>query len=272
MRISYHTYEDYIECPYRFKLKHIDRVPPTVPVDEYHTMYGRLIGKFFEMYSNVWRFKTPYLFPEHIRERMNILFDGLIATHTINWRRGTRNKEEIIDQACTDAHTIMESPSLNYFLNSKSEVSMEVKLQSGHKITGRPDFIHQDAKSGTPLILDGKGSKKKGKYISDEQLYYYALLYYLTYNEIPQLGFFYYRYNEFIPIDFTENDLKDFRAKVSLSIKGMFGGEYPATAKNKVCQYCDYNNSCADWAEAKAARARGSKLDMVGDGVIEFGL
>ena len=120
MKISYHGWKSYRECPKKFLLKHVQKAPPTVPVNEYFTLYGRLVEKFFELFSNIWRFKTPYIFPEIIRERLQVLYNDILMASTVNWSapfvKYTQN--DIFEQAFTDVCTIMDSMQQNYFLST----------------------------------------------------------------------------------------------------------------------------------------------------------
>jgi CRISPR/Cas system-associated exonuclease Cas4 (RecB family) len=279
MRIDFHKWKDYKECPKKFFLKNIRKDPPTVPVNDYHRLYGRLIQKFFEMYCNIWRFKTPYLFPEIIRERMMILYDQLLQISTVNWNSFIckLSREDILEQAVKDAVKIMEGPSLNYFLNTKSEISIDVKLKEGHIIDGRLDFLHHlpPPNQDQVILFDGKGTDKIGKNIDNGQLFFYTLLYYFQFKGIPsQIGFFYFQLDTFVQIMITEEILNEFRAKISLDIKTITtDNNFIATPSARSCKYCPYAVGCMDCLKSKASRARKSKIEgLEGDGIIEFGL
>jgi len=278
MKLSYHSWKNYTECPKRFLLQNIQKRSPTVMVNDYHTLYGKLIQKFFELYSNIWKHKTPHLFPEHIREKLLPLYEAILNTTTVIWNGPgmTLSKSDIFDQACNDIGIIMESDSLNKFLNTKSEVSIKIDLKDSNTLEGRIDFIYNNSLSDMNVIIfDGKGTNKIGKNISQNQLYFYALLYYLHNKTMPtELGFFYFRHNTYIPVPFNFDILNEFRAKLSLDIKAISnGGEFKATPSAKSCKYCPYNNTCTEGLLSKAQRARPSKIkDLEGGGVIEFGL
>ena len=275
MKISYHGWKSYKECPKKFLLKHLQKAPPTVPVNEYFTLYGRLVEKFFELFSNIWRFKTPYIFPEIIRERLQVLYNDILMASTVNWSapfvKYTQN--DIFEQAFTDVCTIMDSMQQNYFLSTRSEVGISLKLKDETELRGRIDFVHSDPLCKDILIFDGKGTDTIGKNVSNDQVLFYALLYYFQYKVIPSgLGFFYYRFNTFIPVPISEHILNEFRARLSLDIKTITSDkEYKATPCAKSCKYCDYARTCLEGIESKGSRARKSKLDFQGDGFIEFG-
>jgi len=278
MRISYHVWKAYKECPKKFFLEYIKKASPTTTVNDYYKLYGVLTQKFFEMFCNIWRFKTPHMFPEVIHERMIPLWDNILKTSEVNWTAPfvSMNQQELFEKAWTDVCAIMESLSQNYFLNSRSEVTIELKLKDEHIINGRLDFIHTDYMAGnTVVIFDGKGTGKVGKNIDNNQLLFYALLYFFSTKVLPStLGFFYYQLNTFVPIFFNKEVLDEFRAKLSLDVKEMTSvSEYKTMPCAKSCRYCNYLVGCQEGMTAKAGRARKSKLpELVGDGIVEFGL
>jgi len=280
MKIDYHKWKEYKECPKKFFLKNIQEASPTIPTNDYPRLYGRLMQKFFEMYCNIWRFRTPYLFPEIIRERLKILYDQLLQTASINWDSFIckMSKDEIFEQAVKNTITIMESNSLNLFLGTKSEVSIDILLKDGNVIDGRLDFLHTcpPPNDDKVILFDGKGTNKFGKNIDNDQLFFYSLLYYFQFKKIPdEIGFFYFQLNTYIPVVLTETALNEFRARVSLDIKTIASDtDYLATPSAKACKYCSYALGCMECLKSKASRAKKSKItDLVeGDGVVEIGL
>lgn len=277
MNITYHSWFAYIECPKKFYKQYVKKDPPTVPVNEYFTLYGRLVEKFFELYSNTWCHKTLSLSPKTIKEKMIFIYNGILKSSIVNWSAPFCKlaKEDIFSQAHEDICTIMSSPNRNYFLNTRSEVSIELTLKDSHKIRGRLDFIHKDpSNTEKETIFDGKGTDKIGKNIREEQLLFYSLLYYFLFKKLPiELGFFYYRFNTFIPVPVDLGILNEFRAKLSLSVKEMIKtAEHMATPSAKACKYCKYIIGCLEGQKGKAIRAKPSKIkDLEGEGLVEFG-
>jgi CRISPR/Cas system-associated exonuclease Cas4 (RecB family) len=278
MRIDYHKWKEYKECPKKFYLKNIKMASPTITINDYPRLYGRLIQKFFEMYCNIWRYTTPYIFPDIIRERMRILYDQLLQTTTVNWNSPIcrLSQEEILERAVRDAITIMEAPTLNMFLGTKSEVTIEIQLKKGDVLNGRLDFLHRQPPPNDHqvVLFEGKGTEKMGK-ADNDQLLFYSLLYYFQFKKIPEeIGFFYFRFNTYMTGLLNENLLNEFRARVSLDIKTMTADEkFEATPSAKACKFCSYALGCMECLRSKASRARKSKMaDFAGDGVVEFGL
>jgi CRISPR/Cas system-associated exonuclease Cas4 (RecB family) len=274
MNISYNAWASYKECPKKHFLQYIKRARPTEPINDYHTLYGKLVGRYFEMYSNIWRFTTPYLFPDIIKERCEKMFNGILITSMVDWSAPgcSMGADQILEQACKDIYAVMDSPNLNLFLGTQAELAIEIKLNNGNSINGRMDFLHTNLDKSIQ-IFDGKGSKNKGKYIDVNQLYFYALLYLLHFKVMPvDLGFFYYRHNSYDPVPFNIEILNDFRARLSLDIKAIIEGKnQEPTPSAKACKFCKYLTGCPEGSKAKAGRAKASKLDIDGDGLVQFG-
>ena len=145
-------------------------------------------------------------------------------------------------------------------------------MKNNHKMTGRIDFIHKDAIGPDISVIDGKGSMKMGRNVDEKQLLFYALLYFFLNKKLPDhLGFFYYRFNTYVPVEFNEEKLQLFRATLSLDVKKMTSGEgYEATPSAKSCKYCDYLIGCEKGLAAKAKRSRKSKINIKGEGLVTF--
>jgi len=218
----------------------------------------------------------PYMPPEEIRFKLNTIYKGILETSAVDWTAPfiTESKDEIFEHAFNDTFAIMESMNQNYFLNTKAEVNITVSTKDAD-LTGRIDFVHKDAVSQVPMIIDGKGTTEIGKNVDSDQVLYYGLLYFFHYKVVPdQLGFFYYRFNMFKPIPISLNILNEFRAKLSLGVKQIVTStDFKASPGPKACKYCEYKTLCQEYMEDQAKRKKPSKLNF-GDheGVIEIGL
>jgi len=213
--------------------------------------------------------------PEMIRKKMKVLWDDLLRSTTVDWSssRVTQTQNEIFDVAVMDVCAIMDSPSQNHFLNTKSEVEILVKTKGGTEIGGRLDFIHYEPLDDNLVhIFDGKGTTKVGR-VDTNQLYFYALLYFFHYKRLPAgLGFFYYRFNLYKPLPIDLVRLNEFRAKVSLDVKAIStGSDFSATPGWKPCHFCEYQPTCQEYMAFRASRKKPSAIDLP-DGVTEFGL
>lgn len=276
MRLHYHSWRSYQDCPKQYFLKYRKKVQPTVPINDYFTLYGKLMEKFFINFSTHWKFETPYMTPNRIREKIEGLWEFLEYSSIIDWSApfAKLSAEDIIDQAFQDTCTIMDSHNQNYFLNTKSEVEIKATTKNGVELVGRLDFLYNHPLSNSVMIFDGKGTKHVGKYVSEDQLLFYALLYLFHYKRLPdELGFFYYRFNSMIPVDITSLKINHFRERLSSDIKKMLEtSDFPATPCYRSCKFCDYNNSCNDRSAWQASHRKPSQINVPDEpGVQEFG-
>lgn len=277
MKLSYHAWKDFKDCPKKYYLKYIKKQPTTITRNDAFNLYGKLVEKFFQYFCNIWRFTMPYMPPEEIRFKMAKIYKDLLKVSEVDWSAPfvQETEESLFESACSDVCAIMDSQNQNYFLNSKSEVSIEVATKLGYEITGRLDFIHFDPLSKEPKIFDGKGTTKIGKNIDKNQVIFYALLYFFHYKIVPsELGFFYYRFNTYVPVEINLEILNEFRAQMSLDIKRLVAEtDYKATPRPKACKYCDYRNICKECLEDQLSRKKPSKIELPdGEGIIEIGI
>ena len=276
MNISYSKLKIFKECPKHFYLEYIEKTPHLVPKNEYFTLYGRLVEKFFEMYCNTWRHKTSnYMPPEEIRMKMVPLYEGIVNNSVVLWSHPMckLGKEDIFENAYRDVCNIMDSSNINYFLNTESEITVKLKMKDSNEINGRLDFIfHKQPEKD--IVFDGKGSSKIGQFVNENQLFFYALLYFFKFKKLPtELGFFYYRFNTFVPVEFNKDILNTYRAQLSLDIKNITtASKFNATPSAQTCRFCPYSPKCLEHLKEKGKRAKASKLDLEGDGLIVFGL
>jgi len=273
MKLSYHSWRDYKDCPKKYFLKHIKKQESPVDKNDYFTLYGKIVEKFFQYFCNNWRFSMPYMPPEEIRFKLKKIYEEILTVSVVDWSAHfvTETPESLFEQAFKDVCAIMDSPNQNYFLSTKAEFSIEVSTKAGVDIIGRMDFLHHDALSKSPMIFDGKGTNKIGKNINNNQLYFYALLYYFHFKQIPEyIGFFYYRFNTYVPVDLNLDILNNFRAQISLDIKQLLeDNEFKPSPSPKSCKYCDYQSICRDCIEDRLKRKRPSKLEITeADGVL----
>jgi len=275
MNLHYHSWKDFKECPKKYFFKYRHKAPPTVPQNDYFKLYGKLMESFFRMFSNVWGHDSPHMDHETIRNKMAVLWDQLESSSIINWNAPfvKMRKEQIVEQACLDTFAIMDSSSKKYFFDTKSEKEIMVVTKDDTNITGRLDFIHTNTENDI-FIFDGKGAGKIGRNVSNEQLYFYALLYYLHEKKMPKhLGFFYYKFNVMMPVDLSIDVLNVFRVRLSEDIKKIQSlSDFVASPSHKSCHFCEYANTCSEHALWQSKHKKPSQIQDVGNGnVQEFG-
>lgn len=188
---------------------------------------------------------------------------------------------------------------------AKCEVELLGYLKKWLPIGGRADLIVRREDTGV-TILDGKNSKRykeKGKLITHtdpDQLRWYALCFFLSYNRMPdRLGFTYYRYPYGAPaldvngnpvldeagepvveqgvewVPFTRDDLKGLAERAVEARRGMDREKFPANPRPPYCRFCDYETCCPERQTQKAGNRHSKKSSEAFDGAtgfIELGL
>jgi len=264
MRITYSSWKSFKECPKKFYLQYVLKEPSEIPIDDYYKIYGNIVGKFFELFCNQWRFNDR-MSPDMINDKLKILYGDILKYSIVNWnsRFAKYSKEEIYEQAWKSVCAVMESETINYFLNAKAEVSINVTLANNHVITGRLDFIHKNPVIDGVVVIDGKGTDKVGKYVDKDQLLFYCLLYKFKHHLMPrETGFFYYRFNSYVKMPLSLDILNEFRARLSLDIKAMEKDNFAANPGYKACKFCPYHVTCKEYLEKKSKGARPSAIDI----------
>jgi CRISPR/Cas system-associated exonuclease Cas4 (RecB family) len=215
---------------------------------------------------------------DFIRSKLVILWEDLLKASVVDWNStiATLTSDQILDKAFDDIFAIMESPNQNYFLNTRSEVAFKIATKFDVNLTCRMDFIHTNPLDNTIMIFDGKGAKTVGKNVDKDQLYFYALLYYLHYKILPiAMGFFYYQHNKFVAVPVTMDLLNAFRERLSEGMKKINAGiEIDATPSWKACTYCEYRIGCTEYVKFQADHHREAlEISNTEDtGIVQFGL
>lgn len=158
------------------------------------------------------------------------------------------------------------------------DAAAEVKLDSdiaGHRIGGRADFIMTRIKPhGDRIILDGKGSRHRDKYVDPWQLKWYAMLWRERHSTLPDaLGFVFWRYEPNLAVDwvpYTPADLDELKETVITSANRIEVGKsaieaapkerrldvvrehFPAKPSRE-CSLCSYRPLCPEAMAYKSA-------------------
>ena len=275
MKLSFSKYDTYLKCPRKFKYE-LDGIKPPMEDSKYFALYGILIQRFFQEYSNVLINSTITITPELVRSVLKKQWDKILERNYVNWKDPwvKQTADEIFEEAFKD---ILENiKTFPLFNECKSEVNIEIKLKkSGDILNGRLDFIRK-CPDGSVEILDGKSTTHLDR-VDPEQLFFYALLYFLKHEKLPKrLGFLFYKYKTIQYIDFNSDILLKFKNKLAMAKEAIKKDKTfePVVKLSKTCAWCAYRITCKPYLEKKEANAKKrSKLhtDTEG-GIISLGL
>lgn len=265
-----------------------------VKSSEHHAVMGNVIqGVIEDMYnSELWRDAANL--KERLKTHLDKRFTLAINAAHIDWGRQDCPPQSEMYQICWDGICgYLKTMKHNRLLGpyARAEVELPAWVNKYTPVNGRADVIIRREDTGV-TILDGKNSKTKGKYTDPDQLRWYALCFWLGYNQLPdRLGFVYYRYPHGKPIlneegvetgetelgvdwvPFTMDDLKGIAQRAADARKGMDFHKFDPKPTPDVCKFCDFETVCdARKAAKRQQKQRKTTLEQVNnaDGLIEF--
>ena len=224
MYLSYTGYKAYTSCARMYWHQYVGKTKLDVPDNRVNALYGTVVGGLFAVFYNdrLWRAKDVEqrlldMVPAHFERAVaKESKDGAVRWKTEDPRANYESPEDLLKDVKS---TIPRGLSIirHYRLLGPDQSEAEVKLDhpvKGHIIGGRADFlIKRDAPYFDRLLLDGKGSKWRDRYVDVRQLKWYALLYRLKYGFLPdKIGFLFWRFEAEEALDwvpFTDADLSE---------------------------------------------------------------
>jgi len=255
------------------------------PRSEHHALMGIVIASAVEkIYNDEW-WRQPKELKSRLTDFIEEEFHLQIARSYINWNETSKSElKETCKSGVVGYLKIMKHNRLLGDLYSKAEVILKADVDGGIPIGGRPDVIINRSDSGL-LIIDGKNSKTPGRYVSKDQLRWYALIYYLINQSLADLAFAYFRYP---PDNPPESHLKKKRPsewtglvyvpvsvdqihglidRAKLAYSGMAAERFEATPSSKACRFCEYQDVCVSYQEGQMKK---SNPEYSGKGFIDF--
>jgi len=203
MYLSYSGFKLYQECPRAYWHRYIDKTKLPKPDNRVHMLYGDTVGKLFEAFYNegIWRANTTSTLLARIPSTMAKIVQaetrrgGIFDWAEPKLKLGTRSIEEVaveVQESVPRGLRIIRHHRLLGH-DAQAEVSLDQTVE-GHKLGGRADFLMRRVQ-GDLVLLDGKGSRWREKYVSRTQLLWYAMLYWLRFETLPdRLGFLFWRF------------------------------------------------------------------------------
>lgn len=203
------------------------------PENKVNSLYGSVIGTIFELFY-VDRVYLQQGVQGILEARLDAVLDDVVARESKNgavlWddpKSNYKSREALRKDVLKSIprgigiirhHRLVGQPA-----------DAEVKLDSmidGHMIGGRADFIMRRVNPcGDLVILDGKGSRHRDKYVDPQQLWWYAMLYREQHKHTPdKLGFVFWRQEPETSLDwvpFSPKSLDDLLAGVLSDVRAI---------------------------------------------------
>lgn len=284
MYISYSGFKSYTSCPRQYWHTYVAETKPAEPDNTVNSLYGSVIGTLMEDFytKSLWREKNVQGVLENRIEPTykKIVAHELQRGRILKWKTQEDERPNYVsmEELLADVRdTIARAIRIvRFYRLAGPRMEAESKLDSdvkGHRLGGRADFIIRRTKPHEDLvILDGKGSKHRAKYIDPRQLRWYAMLYRLRFNALPdKLGFVYWRFDppESIDwVDFSSEDIDELLEEVLGSVASIERGmarrqgetiertqrSFPTRASRDNCRFCNFLSICTDGQEVMQKR------------------
>lgn len=271
MYLSYTGFKTFVSCPRRYYHQYVAKTKLATPENKVNSLYGTIVGTLFETFYNerIWKGsgveqQLQDLVPEHyaraIRKEMR---DGAIRWKSEDPKANYANPEVLIEdvrKTIPRGISIIRHHRLLGPEQSDAEVVLDHKMH-GYIIGGRADFIIRRIAPHRDLVLiDGKGSKWRGKYVDDRQLRWYAMLHRRKFGFAPdKLGFVFWRFDPDQSLDWVDGSkmlldelettawatIREIEAKTaSVSPDNAFQ-VFPSKPGGE-CKLCTYLTLCAE--------------------------
>lgn len=287
MYISFSGYDLYLQCPFAYWNRYVNKTTPPTPDNCVNSLYGSSVGLLFEWFyrDRVWK-KPDYC--EYLTSQAECALDAAIKDKKrggsiVRWadeKANYHDRESLLADIRDTVPRGLRTIKAHRFLGpvADAEVKLDFKYD-GHVIGGRADFIiHRTPPQKDRIILDGKGSKWKDLYVKDTQLKWYALLYRDHHGTAPDaIGFVFWKFEpeesvKWIP--FTDRDLDVLRDEIIATLNRISSSvdriqKIPEGSKTRVdlrqeyfpaqpsqkCSLCSYVEVCEDGKKAVKAKS-----------------
>ena len=241
MYLSYSGYKKADACLYAYWHVYVNHTPYGKLDDRLGSIYGIVVGTLFEQFYNEKLWRTPGV-QQEMESRVEALVDKTLAEEVkpkkgrsggvIMWQgRGEGqnpkalycDREELIRDVTYAIGVGLKT--IKYEKLIGKDVVAELKLDSlikGHLLGGRADLVLTKVETQDRLIVDGKGSNRRDKYVDPGQLKWYSFLHRARFGSLPdKTAFLYWKYESPMNMDwfmFTEAEVDDFLFKVLKTI------------------------------------------------------
>lgn len=226
MYLSFSGWKQFGTCPNSYWHRYVGKSVLEVPENRINSLYGSTVGRLFEVFYSdaIWRQSgTADILLAKVEPELDQILVKEERSGRIDWEDEKANyhsRAELVEAIREAIPRGLETIRFHRLIgrDAKAEVKLDMPID-GHIIGGRADFVmtrvapHEDL-----IILDGKGSRHREKYVDDRQLLWYAMLYRLRFGKTPdKLGFVYWRSEPEKAVDwvfFSEKALDDMQETV----------------------------------------------------------
>ena len=278
MYLSYSGHKSFSSCPRMYWHQYLGKTKLDVPDNRVNSLFGSTVGTLFEAFyrDRLWREtgieqKLIKLAPQHLTTAiLKETRDGAIRWKPDDKKANYASEEALMEDilaAIPRGLSIIRHHRLLGPTQSEAEIKLDHHLGE-YIIGGRADFlIKRIAPHNDLILLDGKGSKWRDKYVEPRQLRWYAMLHRLKFNFMPdKIGFVFWRFEPVEALDwvpFTEDELVELQDGIMDSMRrieeakvrfdGLEGPEWTAAldagfpvSPGDRCRLCAFRPVCLE--------------------------
>ena len=263
--LSRKGYSVYRECPFAYHRQYVLHEKPAQPENMVNAVLGNVLGRIMEMFYNEELYRRPDALSV-LLARVPEVFDleEAKARH-VSWTDARESRAEVLRLSLTLTPEMIRSIQHHRLIGAyaRSEVQLGGWIDNW-EVNGRADLIF--TRGDRVSIIDGKSSKHREKYVDEDQLLFYAYLYFLEHGTLPErLGWFFYRFSGDRALDWIRCDARGvsgLKDRLLAVIAGIEAGNFSATPSREACIFCMYRESClprTSWEANKSAASKSKK-------------
>lgn len=239
---------------------------PEIISPRHHAVMGIVIQYAIEKMYNDELWRNPKTLQLTLLDIVEREWDRQEADprNQMDYRNIDQTRSELL-QICRDGVIgYLKTMQTHRFLGpyAKAEVDLVGWVDKYTQVGGRADMIIRRDDTGI-IILDGKNTKHRDSPDPD-QLRWYALLFQLSYRQLPdRLAFVWYRYpanpetgeTGITMVPFSEEDVKNLATRVVDARLKMRKELFAPTPTPSKCKNCDFETVCPERQAQRAANA-----------------
>lgn len=259
--LSYSGFNTYEKCSKKYRLTRVDKEDPPEPDSKHNAVVGSVVQRVYEDFYNeeLWRYGKDT--SKQLLQRVDTYFYDFLDNEYVDFDdiKCKYQPLELLETCQEIVPKVLDGIKSNRLIGpyAKSEIKLRAQLQSNYYLFGIADFIIRQP-DDTVLLIDGKSSKHREKYVDEDQLYFYALAFKLVHGRYPdKLGFFYYRFADdtekaFDWLEVDKGKIRDLRSRLVAAFTSIQKKRFKATPKASHCQWCPWNTVCTERQQQKA--------------------
>lgn len=258
--LSYSAYSQYNQCPKQYDYQRVSKTEPPTPESHHNMIVGSVTQSVFEDFYNDELWDRDENIIDLLYGRAEHHFEEFMDEEYVDFNDITcrfESRSEPLKEVYDIILKTVQGIKREKLIGPRAVSEKEMKVQFGDDfLYGYIDFIIRNTE-GEVLLLDGKSSRHREEYVDKDQLYFYTLMYYNKYQELPdRLGFFYFRYADddeeaFDWIDIDKYELMRLKQNIQDVLEGIKSKDFPANPEPSYCQWCQWEEMCDERQEQK---------------------